>query len=170
MAARHHWPRHLRRLIFLGTPHHGAPLERLGHWVNTTLEISPYTAPFARLGRIRSAGITDLRHGNVLEDDWKGRDRFASPQDLRVHLPLPAGVRCYAIAATRRQATGNPSFDLLGDGLVPVDSALGRHRNPEMCLGFRESRQWISHGMSHWDLLSHPEVYGQIRRWLGFRS
>ena len=106
----------------------------------------------------------------MLEDDWKGRDRFASPQDLRVHLPLPAGVRCYAIAATRRQATGNPSFDLLGDGLVPVDSALGRHRNPEMCLGFRESRQWISHGMSHWDLLSHPEVYGQIRRWLGFRS
>jgi hypothetical protein len=170
MAAGHHWPRHLRRLIFLGTPHHGAPLERLGNWVNTTLEISPYTAPFARLGRIRSAGITDLRHGNVLEDDWKGRDRFASPQDLRAPLSLPAGVRCYAIAAMRRQATGNPSFDLLGDGLVPVNSALGRHRNPAMCLEFSASRQWISHGMSHWDLLSHPAVYGQIRRWLGFRS
>ncbi|HEY4930401.1 MAG TPA: hypothetical protein VII23_02430, partial [Terriglobales bacterium] len=168
-AAGHHWPRHLRRLIFLGTPHHGAPLERLGNWVNTTLEISPYTAPFARLGRIRSAGITDLRHGNLLEDDWKGRDRFASAQDLRAPLSLPAAVRCYAIAATRRQATGNPGLDLLGDGLVPVNSALGRHQNPEMCLRFSESRQWISHGMSHWDLLSHPAVYGQIRRWFGFR-
>jgi len=25
--------------------------------------------------RIRSAGITDLRHGNLLDEDWEGRDR-----------------------------------------------------------------------------------------------
>ena len=168
-AAGHHWPRHLRRLIFLGTPHHGAPLERLGDWVNTALEISPYAAPFARLGRIRSAGITDMRHGNVLEDDWKGRDRFASAQDLRAPLSLPLGVQCYAIAASKRQAVGNPSLGLFGDGLVPVNSALGRHRNPEISLEFTEAHQWIGHGMNHWDLLSHPAVYDHIRRWLAFQ-
>ena len=44
-AAGHHWPAHLRHIIFLGTPHHGATLERLGNWVNTVLEVSPYAAP-----------------------------------------------------------------------------------------------------------------------------
>ncbi len=91
-AAGYRWPRHLRRLLFLGTPHHGAPLERLGNWVDTSLEISLYTAPFARLGKIRSAGITDMRHGNLLDEDWKGGDRFASAGDVRSPLPSPAGV------------------------------------------------------------------------------
>jgi pimeloyl-ACP methyl ester carboxylesterase len=166
-AAGHHWPRHPGKLMFLGTPHHGAPLERLGNWVDATLEISPYTAPFARLGKIRSAGITDMRHGSLLEDDWKGRDRFASAGDVRGPLPLPAGVQGYVIAATKRQANGNPSLDLLGDGLVPVNSALGHHQNPEMSLGLGDSHEWIGHGMNHLDLLSHPAVYDHIKGWFG---
>jgi len=38
---------------------------------------------------IRSAGITDLRHGNVLEQDWQAQDRFGHPLDTRQPLPLP---------------------------------------------------------------------------------
>jgi pimeloyl-ACP methyl ester carboxylesterase len=163
--AGHRWPTHLRKLVFLGTPHHGAPLERLGNWVDTALEVSPYTAPFASLGKIRSAGITDMRYGNLLEDDWKGRDRFAPGSDPRRPLPLPQDVQCYVIAATRQAAEAS-GHDLPGDGLVPVDSALGRHPNPEMSLALSDSRQWIAFGMSHWDLLSHTAVYAQIQRWL----
>jgi len=167
----HDWPRHLERLLFLGTPHHGAPLERIGNWVNTTLEVSPYSVPFARLAKIRSAGITDMRYGNLLDDDWEGRDRFARAGDLRVPQPLPPGVQSYAIAATtKRHAKGSPRLDLFGDGLVPVNSALGRHRTPGMSLQFSESRQWIGYGMNHWDLLSHPAIYEQIRRWFGLQS
>ena len=169
-AAVHHWPQLLRRLVFLGTPHHGAPLERLGNWVNTSLEVSPYSVPFARLGKIRSAGITDMRYGNLLDEDWEGRDRFAAAGDLRVPQPLPPGVQSYAIAATKRHARGSPDLDLFGDGLVPVDSALGRHQNPGMSLQFSDSHQWIGYGMNHWDLLSHPSVYDQIRGWLGAHS
>jgi len=55
---------------------------------------------------------------------------------------------------------------LFGDGLVPVDSALGRHHEPARCLSFPESRQWIGYGMSHWDLLHKPAVYRQLVRWL----
>jgi len=79
-------------------------------------------------------------------------------------------VQSYTIAATKRHAKGSPGLDLFGDGLVPVNSALGRHRNPGMNLQFSESHQWIGHGMNHWDLLSHPAAYDQIRRWFGLQS
>jgi pimeloyl-ACP methyl ester carboxylesterase len=164
-SAGHKWPGHLRAMVFLGTPHHGAPLERLGNAVMGSLRLSPYTNAFARLGEIRSAGITDLRYGNLLDDDWNARDRFDLSGDLRRPVPLPEGVRCYAIAATGEK-TGGLDDGLLGDGIVPVDSALGRHKDPEMNLSFAESRQWIGHDMHHFDLLSNPAVYKRIRRWL----
>jgi hypothetical protein len=169
-VAGHNWPKRLRKLVFLGTPHHGAPLERGGHWVDVILGISPYTAPFARLGKIRSAGVTDLRHGNLLDEDWEGRDRFEHSRDLRRPLPLPEGVRCYAIAATTGKRSGDLGDRLLGDGLVPVASALGRHADPRRGLLFPEARQWIGYGMNHLDLLSRPEVYAQLGRWLATRS
>jgi hypothetical protein len=164
-VAGHRWPHRLGKLIFLGTPHHGAPLERIGNWVNTVLQTSPYTSPLARLGKIRSAGITDLRYGNLLDEDWQGRDRFAHSGDQRHPVPLPQNVRCYAIAGTRAKSA-DPGYCLPGDGLVPVDSALGRHLEPGRSLSFAESSQWIGYGMNHWDLLNRQTVYQQIVRWL----
>lgn len=75
------WPRRVGKLVFLGTQHHGAPLERSGQRLNILLSLSPYTEPFMRLGQVRSAGITDLRFGNLLDSDWKGLDRFALRAD-----------------------------------------------------------------------------------------
>lgn len=164
--AGHDWPRRLRKLVFLGTPHHGAPLERGGHWVDVILGVSPYTAPFARLGKIRSAGVTDLRHGNLLDEDWEGHDRFEHAQDLRHPVPLPKRVQCYAIAATTGNRAGDLSDRVLGDGLVPVESALGRHADSRLALSIPKSRQWVGYGMNHLDLLSHPEVYAVMKRWL----
>ncbi|HEY0556627.1 MAG TPA: alpha/beta hydrolase [Thermoanaerobaculia bacterium] len=165
-AAGQEWVRRLRHLVFLGTPHHGAPLERGGNWVDVLLEAAPYAAPFARLGKVRSAGITDLRHGNLLDEDWRGRDRFEPARDARRPVPLPEGVRCYAVAATTGKTPGDLNDRLLGDGLVPLESALGLHAEPGRSLAFPESRQWIGAGMNHLDLLSRPEVYDRIRDWL----
>ena len=158
------WPARLDDLVFLGTPHRGSPLERAGHWVDVVLEATPYAAPFARLGQVRSAGITDLRHGNLVDEDWVGRDRFARRGGDRQHLPLPTDVRCHAVAATLA-AKGSRARSL-GDGLVPLASALGRHRDPARALHFAKDRQWIGHDMGHLDLLSHPEVYARLREWL----
>jgi pimeloyl-ACP methyl ester carboxylesterase len=164
--ARHEWRRRVDKLVFLGTPHHGAPLERGGSWVDMLLSSSAYSAPLARLGKIRSAGITDLRFGNLVDQDWKDRDRFKPGGDLRVPEPLPKGVACYAIAATTGKTAGDVSDRLIGDGIVPLASALGRHANPELALTFDESRQWVACGINHLDLLSQPEVYVRIKRWL----
>jgi len=151
-AAQHAWPGRLRRLVFLGTPHHGAPLERLGSWVETALRASPYSAPFARLGAARSAGITDLRHGTVIA----GRSSVA----------LPAGVDCFAIAATIGERRRPLRDRLVGDGLVPLDSALGRHARAERTLAFPAERQWIARRTTHLDLLAGTDVYRQLHAWL----
>ncbi len=95
------WRTKLRRLVCLGSPHHGSPLERSGNWVDTLLGMTAYTAPLASLGKLRSAGVTDLRYGNVLDEHWSGQsDRFVRTPDARKELTLPEGVDCCAIAAT----------------------------------------------------------------------
>jgi hypothetical protein len=164
-AAGHSWLGHLKKAVFLGTPHHGSALERGGNRLDSILDVSRYTAPLSRLGKVRSAGITDLRHGNLLDEDWQGQDRFESPEDLRQPVPLPEGVECFAMAAAASEA-GDLRSRLIGDGLVPVDSALGRHEETGKTLLFPESRQWIAPGMKHFDLLSRPEAYEKIREWL----
>ncbi|MGM0453258.1 MAG: esterase/lipase family protein [Thermodesulfobacteriota bacterium] len=160
------WLLHLRKIVFLGTPHHGAMLEKGGNIATRLMEISPYSAPFARIGKIRSAGITDMRYGNVSDADWQGTDRFEGSGDPRTFLPLPESTDCYTIAATTAKTPSKLCDGLIGDGLVTVGSALGRHRNPEFTLLFPKSHQWIARGMGHMALLDNPAVYATIRNWL----
>lgn len=157
------WRTKLRKLICVGTPHHGAPLERGGNWIDVLLGISRYSAPLARLGQIRSAGVTDMRYGNVLDEHWQGRDRFEFGSDRRTPLPLPANVECFAIAAT---SAATPIPSLPSDGLVPVLSALGQNVKKELALAFPEANQWIAHGLAHLDLLDRTDVYEKIKEWL----
>ncbi|HSH27805.1 MAG TPA: hypothetical protein VK972_08605 [Wenzhouxiangella sp.] len=141
---RHGWEKSLTGMVFLGTPHHGSPLERVGHGFNRLLGISPYSAPFCSLGGLRSAGIRDLRHGLA------ETSRPASP------------TTWYAIAATAGTRAGR----LAGDGLVPVDSALGRHPDPRRALGIPQENCRLVPAAGHLGLLRHPEVYRSLRRWL----
>lgn len=96
------WPGLLKQFVSLGTPYHGAALERGGNWLEKGLGVSPYLAPFTRLTGLRSAGITDLRHGEI--------------------LPLPSHVASFAVAGALRSKRGG---DWRGDGLVTLESALG---------------------------------------------
>jgi hypothetical protein len=163
--AGHDWLRYLTKIVFLGTPHHGSVLERGGTRLDSILGSTRFTAPLGRLGKIRSAGINDLGHGNLLDEDWQGHDRFEASEDPRRPVPLPDGVQCYAMAAAARGA-GTLRSRLLGDGLVSVNSALGRHDEPGRTLPIPESRQWVAPDMKHFDLLSRPEAYEKIREWL----
>jgi triacylglycerol esterase/lipase EstA (alpha/beta hydrolase family) len=87
-AEGHAWRQKLHTLVTLGTPHHGAPFERGGNWIDILLGVSRYSAPLASLGKLRSACVTDLRYGNVLDTDWQGRARFANSGDTRSPLSL----------------------------------------------------------------------------------
>lgn len=149
----HRWPQALRRLVFLGTPHHGAPLERGGHGLDYLLALSPYSAPFTRLGKSRSAGIQDLRHGTITADGHRP-------------VPLPANVDCYAIAASRGEHHNRLADRVVGDGLVPLDSALGRHPDRSRALRIPKAHRWVGYRMGHLELLHRPEVYSQLHDWL----
>jgi pimeloyl-ACP methyl ester carboxylesterase len=152
------WPARVDDLVCLGTPHQGAPLESAGHGVDVLLGAAPYAAPLARLGKMRSAGINDLRHGNIVSSG-DGTQR----QDA---VPLPASARCYAVAASLGAEGGSVKEQLLGDGLVPVASALGQHREPARRLAFLRDHQAVVHETNHLDLLSSAEVFGVMRAWL----
>ncbi len=161
------WPSLLKNIVFLGTPHHGAPLERAGNWVDVVLGSTRYSKPFARLAQLRSAGITDLRYGHVLEEDWQGHDRFRKKPDSRRHVPLPEGVACFTVAATTTAKRGSVADRLIGDGLVPLHSALGLHDDPQRSLRFAKKSQLIAYRMNHMQLLSSPAVAQQMVVWLG---
>lgn len=160
------WPHHLKNIVFLGTPHHGAPLERAGNWVDVILGSTPWSRPFARLGRLRSGGITDLRYGHVLDADWQGQDRFRKKPDSRQPLPLPQGVACYTVAATVAAQRSLAADQLVGDGLVPLPSALGQHDNPVHRLKFDKKAQRVVWRTNHMQLLSSPAVTQQLVSWL----
>jgi hypothetical protein len=81
---------------------------------------------------------------------------------------LPGNTRCFAIAGDLGPAarSGGLKAKLLGDGLVTVDSALGRHDQADRRLAFPAEQQAVVHETGHLDLLSNPEVSALLQRWL----
>jgi pimeloyl-ACP methyl ester carboxylesterase len=144
-ASKSSWRGLVKKIIFLGTPHHGAPLERAGNWIDLILGATPYSAPFMKMTKLRSIGITDLRHGQS--------------------MPLPKSMRCYAIAGTVA-TNATMQNKLIGDGLVPLDSALGKHQDASKQLAFPKTRQMIAYETNHMALLHSEGVAGQLVKWL----
>ena len=144
------WPASLQKIVFLGTPHQGAPLEKAGGWVDKLLGSNDYSLPFSSLSKLRSAGITDLRHGYCQQV-----------------LPLPEKVSCYTIAATTAARRSLLADQLTGDGLVPLNSALGIHTQAKQSLSFPPTAQWIAYNTGHIELLKSPAVTRKLLEWLG---
>ncbi len=157
----HKWPELLNKLVFLGTPHHGAALEKAGNWIDLILGAHSYTVPFARLVKVRSSGIKDLRYGNVQESDWHTTEHFEFSGDQRLSLPLPDTVQCFAVATSAKESTHYP----LGDGLVRIKSALGEHQDPAFDLRIPDIQKWVGTNINHMQLLSDPKVYQVLKTW-----
>jgi len=162
----HAWLGKVDKAAYVGTPHHGAVMERGGYWLQKSLTYSPYTVPLSALGRIRSDGITDLRHGNVSDDDWQHHDEHEDNTDLRRPTPLAGGINHYAIAATLSKRSGERIGKLLGDGLVHPSSATGRHKNRDFNLAFPEGHTKIIYGLGHLAMLHDSRVLDHLREWL----
>ena len=145
---------------------HGSMVEQVGNLVDIALEVSPYSQALSRLGKIRSAGTTDLRHGNLIDEDWMGRNRFAHVTDQRQLSQLPPNVQCYAMAAMIAKEHCEVRGKLFGDGLVPLRSALGHHRDSRRELQFDDAHRKVFYGMSHLALLNSRAVSAQLQQWI----
>lgn len=155
------WPSRMTDLVCIGTPHLGLARENAGKDVGLLLSATPFATSLAHLGQTHSAGLVDWQSGNVLGGSFGDPGECRGPQ-----VPLPEAVHCCAIAASLSVLADTPADRTLGDGLVPVHSALGWHRDPSRRLRFAESDQAVVHGTGHLDLLSSPAVSGLLQKWL----
>jgi pimeloyl-ACP methyl ester carboxylesterase len=139
------WRALVSDVLTLGTPHAGAPLERVAVRGLALVSAVPAAAPLAALGDERSAGIKDLGIADV--------------------APATAGPGWHLVAATlrRRDPVGLAArarsglLGPLGDGLVTVDSAFAVDER-------LTARRLVIDDASHMALLDHPEAADVLRQ------
>ncbi|TJY59285.1 hypothetical protein E4T66_12855 [Sinimarinibacterium sp. CAU 1509] len=147
------WADKVQQVICLGSPHLGAPLEKLVHAGIPLLHRFSLSRPLARVLDVRSVGIRDLRHGSV-----HPRDRHALAAGETAELPariarLPQ-ARYHFIGSTLGGSETDPVSQVIGDGLVLLPSAKAHHlADADTATLFR---------MSHMRLLNHPLVYAHL--------
>ncbi|MCU1687994.1 MAG: hypothetical protein JWQ81_8733 [Amycolatopsis sp.] len=152
------WLPAVTRLVCLGAPHTGAPLERGANAATWALSRFAESAPLSELLRRRSDGVKDLRHGDLHEELWAGRDpdalwRSGEP----IETVLPPGIRQYFLAATLARTENSLLARTFGDLLVMPSSAGDAAQVAD--------RHWLG-GMSHFAMLREDEVYTTILGWL----
>ena len=126
----------LRKIICVGSPHLGAPMAKLGNWLEQQLHRNSFTQPFTFLTRLRSAGIKDLQHGFYADHV------FPNTQFYCLAGELPSKY--------------NKVKNQLGDGLVTERSALG--------LPYAEKH--IIENTSHLGLLTDSRAVTKVSQWL----
>jgi triacylglycerol lipase len=162
------WLRLVRRAIYVGTPHLGAPLERMGRTVARVLHAidDPYTKLVGQIADLRSAGIKDLGDAVLRHEDRangaNGR-KGVHLEDALHPVPLLPRTAHYLVAGT---ISNDPWLTtLFGDALVPLTSATGGSVDPTRDV-LPPSHIAVFRGVSHMTLAQDPQVYETIRGWL----
>jgi pimeloyl-ACP methyl ester carboxylesterase len=141
------WLPSVRRAVYVGTPHQGSPIERLGRFVSQVLHAipDPYTRLIAQVVDLRSRGIQDL--GDPMHP-----------------VPLLPSISHYLVAGALAQT---PELALVfGDVMVPLASATHGHVRDLQSLALPPERVHVVPGTGHNGLLAHEGVYQTIRTWL----
>ena len=154
--------------VTLGSPHLGAPLERGVNHVARAADTLRHARPVARFLRTRSVGIQDLRHGNILDEEWDGADP-ADWRGRRVDVPLHPGIRHLAVVGLLGTKIDSRVAQLLGDGIVTAASARGSGRRSPQHRRFAAEDVVVLPGVSHVALVRDESVYAAIRERLGAR-
>jgi pimeloyl-ACP methyl ester carboxylesterase len=162
------WTKKVRHVFSLGSPHRGAPLEVAAFAACAALRKLPETRPFANALNNRSAGIKDLGRGYLVDEDWREHDPEAFLQRTGHEIPFLESANHYFVAATLTRDPDARMGRAFGDLLVLRASAWAHGGKGEK---LRFPVEQYSHigGANHFELLNHPAIYEQIRRWLTSR-
>ena len=138
------WLPRVQRIVYLGSPHLGAPLEVAVTAVGGVLRRLPETKALADALSSRSVGIKDLREGDV--------------------RPLLETATHYYVGATIGRRNDTVAARVIGDALVPWASASGTGKRRRLALDVDRGKHLG--GLHHLDLLNHPRVYAVLQEWL----
>ncbi len=147
------WASLVTRLVCLGTPHAGAPLERSVARAAALLDRIRPAAPLSWLLALRSDGIKDLAEGYLHEHQWAG-DRVVE----RAEAVLPDNVRQLHVSATLSRSQDSVLGRVVGDLMVGPSSAADPEQDAD--------RRWLG-GITHFDLPRHDAVHQTLLDWLG---
>ena len=160
------WVSRVSDTVTLGAPHLGASLERGVNQAARAAGALRHVRPLARALGIRSVGIQDLRHGNILDEEWDGLDP-TDHRGRRVNVPLHPGIRHLAVVGLLGKKIDGRVAQLFGDGMVTAASARGAGRRAPEGRRFAREDVVVLPGVSHISLVHHPSVYAAVRDRLG---
>jgi pimeloyl-ACP methyl ester carboxylesterase len=159
------WPSKVRHVFTLGSPHKGAPLEKAATAATGALSRLPETRAMASALKARSSGIKDLGHGYLVDEDWLDQDPDAFVQQAGSVIPFLSCANHYFVCATITRDADAPVGRMVGDLLVLRESAWAHERRGER-MQFPIDHYRHVGAVNHFDLLNHPAIYQEIKRWL----
>ena len=164
-AKEHAWLPLVRRAMYVGTPHLGAPLERVGRFVSKVLRAvpDPYTQLAAELADLRSDGLKDLGDADLRHEDRARRLPSISLRDPRHPVPLLPQIQHYLVAGSL--STDVRLASVFGDSIVPVGSATDGSCIDAATFALPPSHVKIVSGASHVTLAHDAAVYAHLRAW-----
>ncbi len=149
LDAGHDWIYEVRDVVTIGTPHRGAPLEKLVNAVSHALRVTPQTRPLGEFLDSRSQGIKDLRWGGLEEPSGADVELLDQLPDIRHHFA--AGV-----------ITSDPAHPVgavVGDLMVrPASSTSAASLDPINVV--------VLGGVRHFDLLNESELIDHVMGWI----
>jgi len=167
VSLRRSWTSRVRRVVLIGVPNTGAPLEVLANLTSAALWSLPI--PATRLVGLgldaRSAGIRDLRFGAITDEDWVEKDPDARERPVPHRVATLRRARYLVIAGGVAADPAHPLTQIFGDAFVTTSSAAGSLGQTAGDVLFPGSTVRLFPRTNHIALAHRPEVYAEIDRW-----
>ena len=159
------WLPRVRRALYVGTPHQGAPMERAGRVIAKILRAvpDPYTQLAAQLAHLRSDGIKDLGDADLRHQDRAAGLPRIGLRDPRHPVPLLPQIQHYLVAGSLSKDPWLAA--LFGDSIVPLRSASDGAVVDAPSFALPPDHARIVSGVSHLDLAHSKAVYQHLRDW-----
>ncbi len=161
------WVKLVKKVFYLGSPHLGTHFEKFGKLTTTVLRQVPnlVTNAIASFLDLRSAGIKDMRHGYLTDEDWDHNDAENLMRHHPSKIPLLSHADHYLVCATLAKKIDSRMARIFGDGMVHPASGTGRGLIESSRIPFKEEHTKVFAGVSHLGLLKNRKIYSQIKNW-----
>jgi pimeloyl-ACP methyl ester carboxylesterase len=164
---RRSWTSKARRVVLVGVPNTGAPLEVFANLTSAALWSIPI--PATRLVGLgldaRSAGMKDLRFGAITDKDWLEQDPDSRERPVPHRVVMLRRAAYLIVAGGVTSDPAHPLARIFGDAFVTTSSASGTLNETTGQGLFPGSTVCLFPRVTHIALAHRPEVYKEIDRW-----